>query len=368
MKKQYVTLLFAIAALSFTGCTEKEPEINEKPPVDEPSPKPTDVRILVANEGQFTKGTASLTSITQEGTVTHDVFKAANGRTIGDVAQSIFELDENYYVTLNNSRKVEVFNTKTYKSVETIVTDENTIPAYICHLGGDSIAMSEKSELGLLTIIDTNHDKNNRNPIRRTIEIGSSDQMKVTAKKLFIGGNSLRVFDLGKINKNDMREVKGSDGASITVSGDSKIVEDKNGKLWVLSGSQKSGKLICIDPTTETVVSDVVIPNLDLGWFGARLDITPKGDSLFVNGTFNDKKAIFAFDIKTPTITTEPLFYISDDVSVVYNMAVSKENTIFICDVEYGSIARGKLHELNKKGEVLKTFEAGIFPQYIHFR
>lgn len=351
------SILYALLLLCAVSCSK------EDEPQDPPMPSASDIRVVVANEGQFGAGTASLTAIMYNGFVKNDIFRTTNSRPLGDVAQSITQIDNHLYVTLNNSRKIEVMEFPSFKSVETIPTSEATIPTYIAHLGGDSIAVGEKGSEGRLMIVDINHKDASRKTMRRVIDgVGSTNQMKLVKDKLFLAGYTLRVMTLKHMNAESMRTLKDNSGEDISVVGDSKIVLDKNNKLWVLCYD----KLICIDPETESVVKEYPFSDISIDMWGGRLDISPDGQKLYFTGSLNKKGGILKMNITDNEAPKELLFEHSI-VRTLYNMSVSPEETIFICDVQYGSLARCFVHEYSLDGKVLNTFEAGIFAQYIHF-
>ncbi|MEN9918171.1 MAG: hypothetical protein RL662_607 [Bacteroidota bacterium] len=355
MKKGFSRLLVLTCFLSVLSSCEKD---NDPVVVSPKSP----IRVLIANEGQFTYGTASMTALMRDGEVRNDVFRTANDRPLGDVAQSITHHNTYYYVTLNNSRKIEVMNDTDFKSVETILTPDASIPTYMCYMGGDSMAVSEKGSKGRLMIMDLNHGKQ-REPIRRIIDgVGSGNQMVVMNGKLFLAGATLRVFTLGQVSKSAMRSILGSDGKAISVTGDSKLIVDKNNKIWALT----SKKLVCIDPVTESVVKELPFTGITIGMFEGRLEISPDQTKLYFTGRVNSVKGILTVNITDEVAPTQLLFPLTD-VRNLYNMAVSREGTIFICDVLFGSIARGLVHEYSVLGEKINSIEAGIFPQYIYF-
>ena len=73
-------------------------------------------------------------------------------------------------------------------------------------------------------------------------------------------------------------------------------------------------------------------------------------------------------DVNSAVKPTEPIFtHDMGDNRVKYNMGVSKENTIFICDVLYGSLTRSRIYEYDNTGVLLQKFNAGIFTHYIYF-
>lgn len=371
-----LSLICLLSIAWMVSCTEKV-EYD-----DHDIPESNAIRVLIANEGQFGAGTASLTAIAYDNTVKNDVFRSVNKRPLGDVAQSITEIGDNFYVTLNNSRKVEVFNKETFKSVETIPTLDATIPTYIADLGNNEIAISEKGSGRLMLVnIDNMGSSVAKREIRAVPSVGSANQMKVIDNKLFLAGSTLRVFDTNNIQTESMREIlemiidttyKESAPTiierfdttynQISVVGDSKIIADKNSKLWVLN----SKKLACIDPKTEKVVKVFPFVGISIDGWGGRLDISPDGERLYFTGTVNNVGGVLTMSI-TDTEAPKELLFAHTGVRTLYGMSVSLEETIFIADVQFGSLARGLIHEYSTKGELLNTSEAGIFPSYFHF-
>lgn len=353
-----LSFISALSVVSLMSCTEKVEYITQD------VPETNNIRVLISNEGQFGAGTASLTAITFDNFVKNDVFRSINGRPIGDVAQSITEIGDNFYVTLNNSRKVEVLNKKTFKSVETIPTEKATIPTYIANIGNDKIAISEKGSAGRLMIVNIDNMGSGvaKREIRVVEKVGSANQMKVINNKLFLAGGKLRVFDLDKIETESMREITDASSKSISVVGDSKIVSDKNGMIWVLN----SKRLVCIDPKTEKIVKEVPFIGISIDGWGGRLDISPDGERLYFTGKVDNIGGILKMAI-TDTVAPTELLFPHTGVRVLYGMSVSFEETIFIADVEFGSLSRGLIHEYSTDGELLNTSEAGIFPSYFHF-
>lgn len=351
-KTSRLILICTMVLASLASCTKDA----EYPKED--LPEVSNIRVIVVNEGQFVAGTASLSAITYGNIVMNDIFRATNDRPLGDAAQSITEIGDNLYVTLNNSHKVEVLNKNTFMSVETIPTAEDTTPTYIADLHNDSIAISEKGS-GRLMIVNINDMgvKGTKRNMRVIPSIGSTNQMKVVDKKLFLAGDPLRVLDINNLYTEKMRTIEG-----VSVVGDSKIVLDKNGNLWVLT----STSLVCIDPKTEAIVKTCTFKGISVDGWGGRLDISPNGEYLYFTGRVDNIGGILKMSIDD-TETPTKLLFPHTVVRTLYCMSVSPEETIFIADVMYGSLARGLIHEYSKEGKLLCTSEAGIFPNYFHF-
>lgn len=319
------------------------------------------IRAIIVNEGHFGNGTASLTSVSTLGEVKHDLFRKVNNRPMGDIAQSLTQIGDLYYVPLNNSRKIEVFDAKTYESIETMSIDRDVIPMYIQHLGGDSIALTDQSA-GQLMIVDINHGTE-RPIVRSSIQLGHrSFQMYLKNNKLFVGGDRLLVFDLTAITEEGLRTVKNSSSETLRTIDFSKIVEDKNGKLWVITPT-----MVCsIDPDTERTVDEIELSHIGLNDWVSCIDISPDKGTIYVNSA----RRVYTIDVDNPVKPGEPIISPTrDDGRTVYNMSVSKENTVFFCEVLYGSISLARIYEYSpKSGEEIGMFKAGIFPHFIHFK
>ncbi|MGL5317389.1 MAG: YncE family protein, partial [Bacteroidales bacterium] len=295
-----------------------------------------------------------------------DIFRNTNNRPLGDVAQSITRIGDNYYVTLNNSRKIEVFDTKTFKSVETMMLRQNdasldVIPMFIQHLGGDSIAVSDQSSSGKLLIMDIRHGQE-RNPLRRYVELNNrSFQMQLINHKLFVGGDVLQVFDLGNINASGMRQIRNRVGKTIQTVDFSKIVLDSRDRIWVLGHAA----VYCIDPLTEQVIYEIDTSGLGINSWVSCIDISSDRQTLY----FNSGRKVFAIHTGNPVAPSAPVFsYEGDTQKTIYAMAVSPENTLFFSEVLYGSLSRSVVYEFDPKtGKELRSFKAGIFSHYIYF-
>ncbi|MGL5637187.1 MAG: DUF5074 domain-containing protein [Bacteroidales bacterium] len=351
--KNNTILLFLALGLTFNACTEST-ENTEKPETH-------DLRAIVVSEGQFGYGTSSLTTLSEAGDVEQDVFSRVNGRTMGDVAQSLSKIGDNYYVTLNNSRKIEVFDSKTYKSVETMPIDLNVIPMYIQHLGGDSIAVTDQSNRSKLMIMDINHGTS-RKMLRRYIDMGGSTfQMLLLNNKLFVGGSTVSVFDLGNITQEGKRTLKTKAGETFDLVQFSKILVDNKDRIWVFG----TNTIYCFDPVTEKCIHEVNVSDLNINSWVSCIDISSDKKTIY----FNSGRKLYSIDVNNPESPKEPIMeYEGDSKKTVYLMSVSKENTIFFVEVLYGSLTRGVVFEYNPhNASLIRSFKAGIFPHYIYF-
>jgi YVTN family beta-propeller protein len=91
---------------------------------DEPVPTPPNAYgtgVFVINEGLFQNGTGTVTFINRSTSgVQQDVFQQANGRPLGNIAQSMASFGTQGLIVVNNANKVEVVDLKDFKSVGSI--------------------------------------------------------------------------------------------------------------------------------------------------------------------------------------------------------------------------------------------------------
>ena len=356
---QLSKLFILLLAIAFVSC-EKGEEPSVTTPTDE-------IRAIVVNEGQFGYGTASLTTLLDNGETEHDVFRKLNGRPMGDVAQSMTKIENLFYVPLNNSKKIEVIDSKTFKSIETMSIKADgvgldVIPMYVQHLGGDSIAVTDQKMNSRLMIMDINHGKK-RDVLRRTIDLnGRSFQMQLVKNKLFVGGDELVVFDLKNLTAEGKRPIKKANGETIQLVDFTKLIMDSQDRLWVFGRTH----IYCIDPTTEQVVHTLNISHLGISTWVSCIDISPDKNTIY----FNSSRKVYTIDTKNPTVPTKPIINpaTENNAWTVYLMTISKENTIFFIEALYGSISRGKVYEYDPSdGKEISMFKAGIFPHFIYF-
>lgn len=341
------------------------------------------VRMIVVNEGQFTKGTAALSAITYDGTTTFDIFRDVNSMPLGDVAQSISYINGNYFVMLNNSRQIKVVEPQTFKLVSTIDFEEKPASPRFAVPLTDSTALVSDLNRQLIVV----HTKNYT--VLDYIDISGAgvsqiEKMTVVGKKVFCaaGGSGVKVLDTDKaISASAMRTVDGTVGGVMKTA---KMVVDKNNKLWVMTTASNKTILNCIDPETEKVVKTVEIPYakkgdeayvagcITGGNFYNRMDTDgSKGKLYFYMTMLIDPDrgttigAIFTLDVDKNAI--EPNAYRElPGLGMMYGMGISPEGDVFLCDCLDYTAQRGFLREYKQDGTVISN-RVGIYPRMVYF-
>ena len=375
----------AVTAKQYTGNTDRKAYITVTSGLDEvqliviQTGRGKTVRMIVVNEGQFTKGTAALSAITYEGTTTFDIFRDVNSMPLGDVAQSITCINGKYFVVLNNSNQIKVVEPQTFKLVSTIDYEEKSAsPRFVAPLSDSTALVSDLNRQ--LTIIDTKKYK-----VLDYIDISSQiEKMTVVGKKVFCaaGGAGVKVFDTDKpISASAMRSVEGTEGGVMKTA---KMILDKNEKLWVMTTSSDETILNCIDPATEKVVKKVEIPYVQkgtdeyvagcitAGTYYNRMDTDRTRGKLYFYMTMliNPERgttigAIFTLDVDKNAI--EPKAYRElPGLGMMYGMGISPEGDVFLCDCLDYTAQRGFLREYKEDGTVISN-RVGIYPRMVYF-
>lgn len=335
------------------GCVACDDDKKDDPFIVEP-PETNNVMAIVVNEGQFTKGTASLTAITNDQKVQKDIFRTANNRPLGDVAQSITYIDGNYFVAVNNSKKVEVISALDFKSVETITFESDASPRYIAAINETEAIVSDQNAQ-IIKINTKTFQVEEFIPIEGAIE-----QMLKVGNKLFcanISGPAAGVYVYDVTDMKTPRKIE----TNSTPYKSTPFIEDKNGDIWALGGKM----FLCIDPSTETVVKTVEIPaTINLTWY-PRMGTDGTKAKIYFDGKQDNKNYIFTLDVDKKAVDAEPYLELVG-LGMTYGMNVSADGHVFVCDALDYSAQRGFVREYTPDGTVF-SYPVGIFPSAIHF-
>jgi YVTN family beta-propeller protein len=335
---------FAILLLMVTSC-KKTPDIHEKTYT-------LGGGVFILNEGNFRSGNGSLSFYSYDSTkIYNDLFYSVNSRHLGDVPFSMTINEDNGYIVVNNSNKIEVIDPITMVSKKTITglkspryfTPVNTSTAYVSSLYSDSI-----------TIIDMT-----------TNSISGYINLRRTSEAIFAGNNKAYVANWagGKevmvINTLTNKVVD-----SIQVGNEPEsMVMDRNLYLWVLCSGTYSGtdfaKLDQIDMYTNKIVKEYTFPTIQAS--PSCLKIDALGSTLYYldNG-------VKAMEINLGKLPVSAL--IADPNSSFYKIGINPVNgDILVTDaVDYSSQGYLLIHQSD--GTLLSKLKADIIPAAMCFK
>lgn len=305
------------------------------------------VGIFVNNEGDAGHGNGSISFINNvNNTVITDVFSAANGRPLGDEAQSMTIYNGKGYIVLNGSQSIQIVNITNFKS-DTTITSSNNIslksPRYMLVVNDTTAYISDWNDnnikvLNLSSLI-----------FKTTIPTGvGPEQMVIANGNVYVSNSGGDGTDstITVINNNQVI-------ATIHVSQNpyAMAVDSKN-MLWVMCTNYAGGGvLVKIDPSTNKVVKPYPVPGNP-----GRLAINKEGNSFFYEGT----NGIYKFSITDTAASQTPLIPLSNSTNIIYGVTVDPHNDNIYGAVIPGYSSDGTMYEYDSTGKQLNTYGVGI--------
>ncbi len=237
MKLPNFLILFSI--LLFASCIKDKPSPNVTQTVQLSGAK----KVYIINEGNFMNGNASVSLFdTGNNSVVENYYYMQNTSALGDVAQSISKINNQYYIVVNNSNKIVVVdeNFKYKRSITGL-----TSPRYIQQVSNKKAYVSDLYA-NAISIID----------LSTGVKTGSialngwSEKMVMLYNKVYVTNmtkNYIYVIDAITDQLTDSISFGARSGS---------IVIDKNDKIWVASHSSTpimTTYIAMIDPTSKSV-------------------------------------------------------------------------------------------------------------------
>jgi hypothetical protein len=341
MLKQSLYVFFC--ALLFVACDKTPNAVSEEPSVTDTTAQ----GIFICNEGNFQWGNASLSLYNSAtGSVQEDVYKAANGKGLGDVLQSMLVHQDLAYLLVNNSKKIEVIDPKSCKSLYTL-TGFNS-PRYMLPINGQKAYVSDLYEKAIYVL-----DLSNKQ-IAKKIACGTwTEQMILLNQKAFVcGTNSKYVYVIN--TQTDLME------DSIELGyGAQYIVKDKHQKLWVLSNGKAPivPQLFCInedggiEKTFNFAATDLP----------SRLIISPSLDKLYWLN-----KGIYSLDINAVVLPVTPL--VEADSRNFYGLGYNPHKNQLMASDAKDFVQKSEVYLFDTLGNLKGNFKTQINSGYFYAR
>jgi len=312
--------------------------------------------IFVVNEGPFNSGTGTITYRDAIDTI-QDVFGRQNaGKSLGNIAQSMIKFDDKYYVSINNGAKIQVINSKDFKSVTEIsgidaprffATDNKKL--YVSAWGKD-LNSGKVYEINTITQKLSAPIETGGAPEAMTIH---NDKLYVTVSTNDTQNISKKVIVIDIKNNSVIKSIETSDIPTA-------IVKDKNGDLWVLC----SGFFDWTNPALNTngglhkITNDQLAASFSLSNGAKGLAIDNKGEKLFF---LMDSKVIVQ-DITDETFKNESV-YDGNFYSIGYHTG---KGEIYLSDAgDFQS--NGQVITIDPLTKKAGRFTAGIIPGFFYF-
>jgi hypothetical protein len=344
MKNNLVLLISLLIILLQIACRKDKPSVkNETVSVSKNS-------VYIANEGNFQFGNASVCLFDEANkTLVDDLFKPANGRPMGDVCQSLFFFNNNIYIVLNNSAKIEVVNANTFVSSNTI--NGFNSPRYFLPVSNQKAYVSDLYA-NKIWIVDLVNNKISGNINCK----GWTEQMLALYGNVYVTNRATdKVYVLDIVSDKIVDSIKVGYGSN-------SIKQDKNGNLWVLCNGDvlknKLASLHQINPINNTVTKSFVFSNsTDLP---TRLCFNTTNDTLFYLN-----KSIYQLAINAANLPASAL--INQGSSNFYSLAINPNNNIIYIGDAIDYVQKGTIYRYSSNGTLIDNFKAGIIPGDFYF-
>ena len=283
-------IAYLLLSVTMLSACKKEDE----PQIEEPFFEDYATGAYVVNEGAFQANNASVTHISNAGTVTNDVYYQVNGVELGDIFQSFATIGDRGFAVLNNSQKIEVVDLKTMENVGTIAGLD--YPRYLVASGNNTAYLSDGSFAGSLKIINT-----------QTLAVTGSVSVGTGPNQLLARNNEIWVCNEGGFGLDSTISVVSTSSNSVVEVIEvgyrpADIVRDALGNVWVLCAGEtyydenwavsghSTALLYRINAATREVISSVQVGQL--GDHPRQLEVSPDGTVLYY-----ENGGVYKFDL-----------------------------------------------------------------------
>ena len=337
-------ILLQLLLIAVAGCKPDEPLPEPKKPVAGKS-------VFVLNEGTFQHGNASLSLInTDSGSVVEDIFRQINNRPLGDVLQSIAIVNNEGWLVVNNSQKIERVNLETMQAGAPLTGLHS--PRFVLQVNDQKVFVTD-------IYSNTIHVLNAANgQLMSDISCpGWTEQLIKVNNEVWVCNvrtNKVYVIDSGTNVIID----------SVAVGDAPKdIRKDIQGRLWVLCEGkippgETAGSIYVINPSDRSVVRSMTAGTTTQHL--SRLQINSDGDRLyFLN---NGVMQMSINDVAFPNSA-----FIPAGGRLYYGLGIHPtDESIWVSDaMDY--VQKGRVYRYSSGGQEVGFFNVGVSPGGFYF-
>lgn len=330
-----IGLLFGLLFLA--SCDDKD-----EPFKDFPLPPKNEGMVLIGSEGNFQFGNAELTVLDKSDyKLFPEVFFQVNKYKLGDVLQSIYLHEQNAYLVVNNSQKIEIINPLNYRSAGNITGF--TSPRYM--VAKNNKAYVSEYYANAIRVVDLVSKQ-----ITKSITIpGWAEEMLWLNNNLFVcNANRNKVFVI-----NTLTDVV-TDSISVGAEPVS-IVADAAGNIWVLCKGSKSKQ---VDPTLHRINPQTLAEITQLRAGNAEDEARELCISADLSKLFWISKHIYAMESSATQFPALPFVYSNNQT--FYALGFDPyNNEMYVSDaIDY--VQQSMVYRYDVSGALKGQFKAGI--------
>ncbi len=350
LKNNILFSFLVVAILGWIGCEKKPPKDDE-----EVKTINNDLRLYIANEGNYGSGNSSLSLYyLNSEKVFNNVFEKNNNEALGDVLNDIALVNNNLWLVVNNSNKIEIIDTFNHKKIHSINISQ---PRNITILDATRVLITSMY-FNKLYVVNTNNYQ-----IEKTIIFPYPNVENLVVHQQFAYVCNWDTA-CNKIYKVNIETLNIEDSLSIPYKAPQSICIDKENHLWVLSGniySNVTSRLTVLD-LNGSIIKQFQFPNnADL----IKLKTNASKDVIYFlgvdyqNNGNNPYNGVFKLPIQATEIPSKA-FIMATTLQYFWDYSINPTNNdIFISDPK-GFIQKGDVLIYNDAGNYKSQFETSI--------
>jgi len=344
MKRFYYCLLFG---LSLVSCNDSE----------SPTGKYTS-GIFVVNEGNFTEADGSIDFFTPgNSTVVHDVFKVENGIERGGVIQSIFFDNNRIFIMDQKGNKIDVVKADDFTLIATIDNGLSS-PRYMTMINGEAYVSNwgpfdanfqlQESFIAVVNLDSYQVEKSIPTPAGPEALVSFGDQLYVPNSF----SNTISVIS---------SSTKTITSQFTVPDGPLQLVEDKNGKWWLLSNSFITGSML----SRLNLNNEEVELSFPIGSSAKSLVFNGSADQLFILTTpFQSEASVLAISIEATEAPVAPIITGPN----LYGIGIDPVANIIYLGNSNAFQGNGTVIRYSTDGQMIDSFSVGRGPNSFLFR
>lgn len=323
-----------------------------------------DYDALILNEGGYTYGNASLNSWSANGNHNTNLFNTVNNYGVGDVLQSAFVQEEEIYLIVNNSQKIEVVDKNNLKRKRTITGF--TSPRYMATI--NSIALVSDLFANKINVFNTNTncEKSSIEMKGWTEQIFNIDGRIFVIERSEVGASTLfaNLVEIALNESDDASNFSIIKRTSIPIEPNSVVVDGfKN--IWILSSGMESDNIFPSLSKFSTITNTIEETKTYTSFTNSPRILCSNSSFTDVNLYYSQGQKIYSLKESSTNsdFTTTELFTHTAQNLYNFNYSTTKQ-TFLLCDAK-DYISDGAVLSYGKTGNLIETISAGVIPSFI---
>lgn len=302
--------------------------------------------VLIINEGPFTGGSATLDFYDRSNDLlVRGVFASENeDQVIGSILQSVTIIDDNAFLIVNNSAKIEVVDANSLKYKNTITGVY--APRYMEDLGNGTAVVSEWGANGFsgqLKLVDLS-----TMTVTDSVAVSGPEQMVVANGNIYVANSG----GFGESDKVTVHTLSLEQELELTVGKRViDMVEDINGDIWVLSG----GSYVDEDGASLCQIKNNVVDNcMDLAIYPSDLITDSEGENVY----FVESGVVNKIDVDIPT--NKEVLNVESLSGTIYGLGYDgTEDALYIGTTPDFS-SESTTFVVNENGDLIRSLNTGV--------